>query len=72
MESAMASRWVESCRARVFAETAARKKKQEANRNHELEACLIAYHAHRVDGGQMKWDAFRREWYMTRATNNVG
>ena len=68
----MPSKWVEACRARERAEMAARKRKQEETRDREVEACVIAYHSHRVDGGQMKWEAFRREWYMTRAEKNVG
>lgn len=58
--------------ARERDELSARKRRQEENADHELEQCLIAYHVHRVDGGQMTWPDFRREWYMTRGAKDGG
>ncbi len=42
---------------------AAAKQSEERNRDPELEQCVIAYAAHRTDGGTMKFEAFRRQWY---------
>lgn len=66
----MAPTWHESRLARERADLAARKRKQEENTDPELESCVIAYHAHRVDGGQMRFEDFRREWYMTRGAKD--
>lgn len=45
---------------------AAAKQSEERNRDPEMEACVIAYHAHRVDGGTLGWDVFKRQWYQAR------
>jgi hypothetical protein len=42
-------------------ELSERIRKQEENRDHELEQDVIAYHAHRASGGTMKWADFRRD-----------
>ena len=42
------------------------RRKEEKNRDPEMEACVIAYHAHRVDGGTLGWDVFKRQWYQAR------
>ena len=52
--------------ARARADLAARKAAQEENRDQEIESAVIAYHAHRIGGGGMSWEDFRREWLMTR------
>lgn len=66
----MAPTWHESRLARERADLAARKRKQEENTDPELESCVIAYHAHRVDGGQMRWEDFRRDWYLNRGAKD--
>lgn len=53
----------ESHRDRERRELAERKARQEANRDETLEQCVIAYHAHRVSGGQSRWADFRSDWY---------
>jgi len=62
----MAPNWHEARLARERAELGNRKRKQEENTDPELETCVIAYHAHRVDGGQMRFEDFRRQWYTTK------
>jgi hypothetical protein len=42
---------------------AAAKQSEERNRDPELEQCLIAYSVHRVDGGTMRFEEFKRQWY---------
>lgn len=66
----MAPTWHEARLARERADLAARKRKQEENTDPELESCVIAYHAHRVDGGQMRWEDFRRDWYLNRGAKD--
>ena len=66
----MPSNWHEARLARERADLAARKRKQEENTDPELESCVIAYHAHRVDGGQMRWEDFRRDWYLNRGAKD--
>ena len=66
----MAPTWHEARLARERADLAARKRKQEENTDPELESCVIAYHAHRVDGGQMRWEDFRRDWYLNRGSKD--
>jgi hypothetical protein len=53
----------ESYAERQRRELAERKAKQEASRDETLEQCVIAYHAHRVSGGQSRWADFRIDWY---------
>lgn len=55
-----------AARARDLAELAARKRRYEEHRDEELERCVIAYAAHRVNGGQQRWEDFRREWYLNQ------
>lgn len=66
----MPSNWHESRLARERADLAARKRKQEEKHDPEIEACVIAYGAYRVNGGQQRWEDFRREWYMTRGATD--
>lgn len=66
----MAPTWHEARLARERADLAARKRKQEENTDPEVESCVIAYHAHRVDGGQMRWEDFRRDWYLNRGAKD--
>jgi hypothetical protein len=44
----------------------AAKAEQERHRDPELEQCVIAFATHRVDGGTMKFETFRRQWYQER------
>lgn len=60
------SKWSKTARRRELDEISARKRRQEEHRDEELERCVIAYAAHRGDGGQMPWPDFRAEWYTTR------
>lgn len=53
----------ESYSERQRRELSERKEKQEASRDETLEQCVIAYHAHRVHGGQTRWADFRMDWY---------
>jgi len=68
----MTANWAEERRLRERAEIAARKKIDAEKRDPELEQCVVAYHAHRVDGGQMRFEDFRRLWYTTRETKDGG
>jgi hypothetical protein len=56
----MASNWHEQRRREELSE---RLREQEAKRDETLEQCVIAYHAHRVSGGQSRWADFRIDWY---------
>jgi hypothetical protein len=56
----MASNWHEQRRREELSE---RLREQEAKRDETLEQCVIAYHAHRVNGGQSRWSDFRIDWY---------
>jgi hypothetical protein len=60
MEITMATNWQEQ---RLREERSERIKEQEAKRDETLEQCVIAYHAHRVNGGQSRWSDFRIDWY---------
>lgn len=66
----MPSNWHEARLARERADLAARKRKQDEKHDPEIEACVIAYGAYRVNGGQQRWEDFRREWYMTRGATD--
>jgi hypothetical protein len=45
---------------------AAVKLNEEQTCDHELEQCVIAYSAFRLDGGFMTWESFRRDWYQRK------
>jgi hypothetical protein len=47
---------------RERAELAARKAEQDAKRDPEVEAAVIAFVSHRQGGGGMDWEQFRQEW----------
>lgn len=50
------------------AELVARKAEQDAKRDPDIEAAVIAFVAHRQRGGGMKWEEFRQEWIRDKAT----
>ena len=50
-------------------ELAARKRAEEARRDPELEAAFLAWAAYRVNGGDMAFKAWRREWMTQEATD---
>jgi hypothetical protein len=52
--------------ARARDEIAARKRADEARRDPELEAAFVAWYSHRVNGGDMLFDQWRREWLTTQ------
>jgi hypothetical protein len=56
----MPANWHEQRRRQELSE---RLREQEAKRDETLEQCVIAYHAHRVNGGQSRWSDFRIDWY---------
>jgi hypothetical protein len=62
----MKTTWLEQRRQRERDDIAARKRRDEAKADPNLEQCLIAYHAFRVGGGQMAFADFRRDWYTTK------
>ena len=62
----MTTNWAEQRRLRERADLASRKQRDAEKTDPELETCVIAYHAHRVDGGQMRFEDFRRQWYTTK------
>jgi hypothetical protein len=47
-------------------ELVARKAKDAAAADPDLESAVIAYHAYRVGGGTGGWQEFRREWLTKR------
>jgi hypothetical protein len=48
--------------ARERAELADRKAAQDAAREPDVEAAVIAFVAHRQNGGDMDWEPFRQQW----------
>lgn len=62
----MTPNWHQQRRARDLAELAARKRRYEEHRDEELERCVIAYAANRVNGGQDRWEDFRWDWYLNQ------
>jgi hypothetical protein len=63
----MASTWAEQRRRDDLSE---RIKKQEQNRDPEMEQAVVAFVTHRMSGGTMKFDDFRREWLKTKGAKN--
>jgi hypothetical protein len=59
----MLNEWLEQRRRE---DLAARKAAQEANRDPETEQAVVAYLAHRANGGGMRWADFRREWFLDK------
>jgi len=51
--------------ARARDELAARKRTDEQQRDPELEEAFVAWAAYRVNGGDMKFETWRREWLTT-------
>jgi hypothetical protein len=51
--------------ARARDELAARKASQEKHRDPQLEEAFVAWAAYRVNGGDMKFEQWRREWLTT-------
>jgi hypothetical protein len=62
----MKTTWLDQRRQREREDLATRKRRDEAKRDRDLEQCVIAYATHRTDGGQMKFEEFRRDWYTTK------
>jgi len=65
----MPSDWHRIAAERRRDELAARKAEQERKRDPELEEAFVAWAAYRVNGGDMKFDAWRREWMTQEATD---
>ena len=61
----MASDWQRIAAERRRDELAARKRAEEARRDPELEEAFVAWAAYRVNGGDMRFDEWRREWLTT-------
>jgi hemerythrin len=57
--------WKAIAAARARDELAARKAEQERKRDPELEEAFVAWAAYRVNGGDMKFETWRREWLST-------
>ena len=55
----MPANWLEQRRRDELSE---RLRRQEKNRAPETEQAVIAYVSHRMHGGTMKFEDFRREW----------
>lgn len=47
-------------------ETAARKQKQDEHYDPVIEQAVVAFVNYRQNGGDMKWEPFRRQWYLDR------
>jgi hypothetical protein len=61
----MTTDWQRIAAERRRDELAARKASQEKHRDPELEEAFVAWAAYRVNGGDMKFDQWRREWLTT-------
>jgi hypothetical protein len=61
----MPTDWQRIAAERRREEIAARKRAEEARRDPELEAAFVAWAAYRVNGGDMRFVDWRREWLMT-------
>lgn len=65
----MASQWLSSREYQAKRQRdalAVAKASKERNRDPELEQCVIAYAAHKTDGGSMTFEMFRSQWYQER------
>ena len=62
----MTSDWQRIAAARARDELAARKRADEARRDPDIEAAFTAWAAYRVNGGDMRFDEWRREWLTTQ------
>jgi hypothetical protein len=58
----MKTDWQRIAAARARDELAARKRNDEQHRDPELEAAFVAWYSHRLAGGDMTFDEFRREY----------
>ena len=45
-------------------ETAARKQKQDEHYDPVIEQAVVAFVNYRQNGGDMKWDQFRQQWFL--------
>ena len=61
----MSTDWQRIAAERRRDELAARKRAEEARRDPELEEAFCAWAAYRVNGGDMKFEQWRREWLTT-------
>jgi hemerythrin len=57
--------WKAIAAARARDELASRKRNDEQHRDPELEEAFVAWAAYRVNGGDMKFEQWRREWLTT-------
>ena len=57
--------WKALAAARARDELAARKRAEEARRDPDIEEAFVAWAAYRVNGGDMRFDEWRREWLTT-------
>ena len=62
----MTTEWQRIAAASARDELAARKRNDEQHRDPELEAAFVAWAAYRVNGGDMLFDQWRREWLTTQ------
>ena len=58
--------WKALAAARARDELAARKRADEARRDPDIEAAFTAWAAYRTNGGDMKFEQWRREWLTTQ------
>lgn len=54
----------EYAKERERTELSARKKKQDETYDPVVEQAVVAFVNYRQNGGDLKWEAFRRQWYL--------
>lgn len=56
----------EYAKERERADVSARKEKQDQTHDPIVEQAVVAFVNYRQNGGDMKWEQFRRQWYLDR------
>jgi hypothetical protein len=54
----------EYAKERERADVSARKEKQDQTHDPVIEQAVVAFVNYRQNGGDMKWEQFRRQWYL--------
>lgn len=63
----MSEQWkprAENAKERERADASARKEKQDQTHDPVIEQAVVAFVNYRQNGGDMKWEPFRRQWFL--------
>ena len=67
LEVRVSDKWkprAEYAKERERADVSARKEKQDQAHDPVIEQAVVAFVNYRQNGGDMKWDQFRRQWFL--------